>query len=50
MTYKVKKLKSGYAIYHKGKRETMLIPDKKSADIVLKYFKEYESKQRGMKP
>ena len=50
----IRKLKSGYAIYHKGKRETaMLLPDKKSADVVLRQFNEYAKayeKNRGMKP
>jgi len=46
----IKKLKSGYAVYDGGKRQTALLPNKKSANIVLNQYKEYESSKRGMRP
>ena len=48
---KVKKEAAGYIIYYKGARATTALPNKKSVNVVLKKFKEYEkSKQKGMKP
>lgn len=48
--FEIKKIGADYAVYYKGRRQTILIPDEKSAKIILKVFeKEFNTEAKRKK-